>query len=678
MVALSLQKLYYHRKNHICCLLTFTVFKSGWVYQYDCWQMAQTAQELFDSLKHFQARVTAQTPNSNSLENASVAGLHEVQHAISQAIQSYAHIQDLYQHLTRSQEEIDQTVQQVTQVQDLFSQALNVIKFNLDQLMTSQGISPDHKGEIEGLQKNILRLENLVKDLMQQNHSLQISDKTSTAPKSEGVKRILDRISLASKVHNSFEKRSGRCLIVDPNPNTAESIQRRLAHEGHEALTTMDLSVAQDMIAKGNVDIIIIDIMVAKTDFKDLVNTVLQHDSSYIPTILTGSLGQLDEMGPLLEAGAEDFLIKPVNAVLLKSRVYSCMDKKTAHSLREEQMRESSRVQEELREAITHLTDGFVAFGSDRKLLMYNDRVFEVMPHLKSLEQSGELYGMSLERWLQGLLETGIIDFSQYCEKELEDAHNSWYEDRLNGLSTPANSWEEHSLMGEVFQFTSYRTGDGSLVLIIKDDTERYVDQQRLAYMAYHDALTGLANREQFFTRLRQEIAQPSATEKGLAILFMDLDGFKAVNDQYGHDLGDWLLVQVSERLRNCIRDRDIVSRFGGDEFAAIIHNGASSKTLVAILERIINVISSPFYYNDIAINIGISIGVSIYPVNSPDIVILVTQADAAMYSAKQSGRGTYRFYSNDFEILKPTSSASAIEASQQIPASQAFDTGQS
>ncbi|MEI8296109.1 MAG: diguanylate cyclase [Alphaproteobacteria bacterium] len=445
------------------------------------------------------------------------------------------------------------------------------------------------------------------------------------------------------------EQRSGKCLIIDSNPNTAESVQRRLAHEGHEVFTVSDVQTGYKVITKNAIDVILIDIESSEGAYADLIADLIKKDVfGYIPVIVMGTFNQLDSMSLMLEKGAEEFLIKPLNSTLLKSRVKASFEKKIAYELRRETTERSQRMREELQKNIVKLTYGFVYFDQNQNLLLYNNKTFDVFPYLKKL--SSRLIGMSTETWLASILESGIINFSHYPEDELEDAKEKWFLDRLEILSSPATSWLEQLITGQAIEIASYRTAAGDTIIILKDNTAEHAYYEHLAYMAHHDVLTGLENREQFYTRLKQAADISTSKSRGFALLFMDLDRFKAINDTNGHTVGDWILVQVAHRLHHCMRGHDFIMRFGGDEFAAIIQDISTSDAAMPMLERILAIINTPFHYNNTIFTVGISIGVSFYPHHSHDFDVLLSQADAAMYTAKQKGTTGYCFYASSMK----------------------------
>ena len=171
------------------------------------------------------------------------------------------------------------------------------------------------------------------------------------------------------------------------------------------------------------------------------------------------------------------------------------------------------------------------------------------------------------------------------------------------------------------------------IVLNIRDVTERKQLQERLTHQAFHDGLTGLANRSLFQQRLGTALSEQSASR--VAVLFCDLDGFKAVNDSQGHDVGDALLQLVSDRLRRCVRDGDVVARFGGDEFAVLVQDVAAEAAAREVAERIEVSLRSPFSLADREVRVGVSVGIAVADDAAESVDVLLRNADLAMYRAK-------------------------------------------
>ncbi|QIR37856.1 CHASE2 domain-containing protein [Tolypothrix sp. PCC 7910] len=207
--------------------------------------------------------------------------------------------------------------------------------------------------------------------------------------------------------------------------------------------------------------------------------------------------------------------------------------------------------------------------------------------------------------------------------------------------------------------------GNFFLVGVIRDITERKLMEEKLKrkaaqlyrsnnelkrkedhlrYLAYHDPLTGLSNRKFFNEKLHESLAWAQSNNLLLGLLFIDLDGFKKVNDTLGHEIGDRLLVTVSQRLSNCLRGSDTVSRLGGDEFTVILRAIPQVQVASKVAEKILSTIKEPIVLDGYTTNVSASIGISIYPINSYDSETLIKQADNAMYRAKHLGKNRYEF----------------------------------
>jgi diguanylate cyclase (GGDEF)-like protein/PAS domain S-box-containing protein len=180
---------------------------------------------------------------------------------------------------------------------------------------------------------------------------------------------------------------------------------------------------------------------------------------------------------------------------------------------------------------------------------------------------------------------------------------------------------------------------------IISDITENKIKEQKINYLAFRDSLTGLYNRAYFMERLSIEINKAHENNEILAVLFMDLDGFKKINDNLGHSIGDKLLKEVATRFEKQIRKDDIISRLGGDEFIILIKNIINIENVVLAVQRIMSVFKYPYLIGEYKIYVSASIGISIYPNDGVNSEVLIRNADIAMYNAKDSGKNKFKFY---------------------------------
>jgi diguanylate cyclase (GGDEF)-like protein/PAS domain S-box-containing protein len=182
------------------------------------------------------------------------------------------------------------------------------------------------------------------------------------------------------------------------------------------------------------------------------------------------------------------------------------------------------------------------------------------------------------------------------------------------------------------------------------DITERKFAEQRIREASQHDALTGLPNRALLFEYCSHLLAMAKRTISSGALLFIDLDRFKPINDNYGHDIGDQVLKQVAERLVACTRREDIVGRLGGDEFVVAMPHPDDAHGPATVAQHIIDRVSEPYYIDDLELHLSPSIGISLYPKHGEDLDTLIRCADTAMYAAKKSGRKAYKFYDQSLD----------------------------
>lgn len=177
---------------------------------------------------------------------------------------------------------------------------------------------------------------------------------------------------------------------------------------------------------------------------------------------------------------------------------------------------------------------------------------------------------------------------------------------------------------------------------LARSNEELKLSEDRLRYLAYHDPLTGLPNRKLFYERLSQALEWASMNQQLVALMFVDLDGFKGVNDTLGHEMGDLLLKAVAARLASSLRGSDTVARLGGDEFTVILPAIPAQKDAATVAEKILNTLSAPFLIEGCTISVSASIGLSLYPLHAGDVDSLINKADAAMYAAKELGKNRY------------------------------------
>jgi diguanylate cyclase (GGDEF)-like protein/PAS domain S-box-containing protein len=206
-------------------------------------------------------------------------------------------------------------------------------------------------------------------------------------------------------------------------------------------------------------------------------------------------------------------------------------------------------------------------------------------------------------------------------------------------------SGEQYSLVMSGVGLPATARDSATILVTALDVTERKKAEAAMHHMAHHDALTGLPNRSLFLQRIEFGLREANRAGSYMGVLFLDLDHFKDVNDTLGHPVGDELLIQVSQRLRNCARGSDTVARLGGDEFAILCSNLKSPEQAAELAQRIVETVARPFDIHGHEIHTATSIGISTFPIDAREPDRLVSFADMALYTAKEQGRSNYKFF---------------------------------
>ncbi|MCM3270932.1 sensor domain-containing diguanylate cyclase [Paenibacillus elgii] len=247
-------------------------------------------------------------------------------------------------------------------------------------------------------------------------------------------------------------------------------------------------------------------------------------------------------------------------------------------------------------------------------------------------------YGSALFRWVY---ESDLLPLQQACRRLLQE-HEPFAMTFRAVLPDGALVWLE----GQGYPLAGKSSG-WQAALTAKDITAFKKQEERLTRLAYYDPLTQLPNRRLFQDRFIQSLHMAKRYHHKLAVIYLDLDDFKRINDTYGHATGDELLTMAASRLSHSIREPDTVCRMGGDEFVVLVQQFEHREDVAKIVGRIAQTLNQPFELNGQTMSITSSIGVSCYPEDGHGIDTLLQCADTAMYASKQQGKNHFRFFSN-------------------------------
>lgn len=251
-----------------------------------------------------------------------------------------------------------------------------------------------------------------------------------------------------------------------------------------------------------------------------------------------------------------------------------------------------------------------------------------------------------------------IPQFIQYCP-EAPILVLSGVEDEAQAILAVKSGAQDYLIKGQ--------TSSSTLCRAIRYAIERHRATQRITQLAHYDHLTGLANRGLFYERLNCAVARCNRNDMAMALMFLDLDHFKAINDTLGHECGDSLLKTVATRLKKCIREIDTGVRLGGDEFAVLLEQIVSVEDVAAVAQRVLQLLAQPIIVNHHQLQITGSLGITIYPWDSANPQELLTHADAAMYRAKAQGGNNYQFYTAGMKTAGLDGSTLKVELSRAL-----------
>ena len=289
--------------------------------------------------------------------------------------------------------------------------------------------------------------------------------------------------------------------------------------------------------------------------------------------------------------------------------------------------------------ALANMSQGLLMYDNEARLIVRNQRFLD----LYHVTPADFPLGMSHHELLVQLVRLGI-----YAEIDIENEIAKTMACLQAGES---RSTHRRLADGRTLLIARRPLSGGGWVATFEDVSERQRAEERMSHLAHHDTLTNLPNRSMFREQLDRALSEAKGTP--LAIFSLDLDRFKAVNDTWGHPAGDWLLKCVAERLQRCLRNEtDVVARFGGDEFAIIQFNPKGAANAEKLAKRIVDIIGKPFRDKSREMQVGISLGIALYPNDGEDVDTLLKNADMALYRGKSEGRNVYRFYEPGMDAM--------------------------
>ncbi len=440
-------------------------------------------------------------------------------------------------------------------------------------------------------------------------------------------------------------------LIVDDDITILIAMRSVLEKHQFEVIEAKCASEALDAFERLDLDIIILDIELPDRNGLEVCEKIRAHQrGKQIPILMSTGMDDQESISKAYEVGATDFIVKPINWPIFGHRVrYMLRASKAIADIREaEQL--ALRLGKVIESSSNEI---YIADAGTLVLQQVNTSARENLGY--SSDELNQLNLIDLMVDYESNLFSPLMQ--RLRENRRPEAFISCELLRKDGSHYPA----------EVRLQLSKGDNSDLLIAIVQDVTERKMAEDRMRRLAYYDSLTGLPNRTLFTERLELMLKAAQRNQDKLAILFIDLDNFKRINDSLGHTIGDALLKETSKRLLTCIRQSDLasrhldiheeisVSRLGGDEFVIVLNKIDHTDVAALVAKRLLDTLSRPTNLEGHDIVITPSIGISIAPLDSNNVESLLKHADTAMYHAKNNGKNNYQYYSS-------TMNASGVE----------------
>ncbi|KPQ27816.1 MAG: EAL domain [Marinobacter excellens HL-55] len=443
-----------------------------------------------------------------------------------------------------------------------------------------------------------------------------------------------------------------RILVADDEPRLLTTLAALLRHRDFEVTEAGGGVEACEQVARQAFDLALLDLNMPGTDGFAVMERIarLQPDCSVI--VVSGE-SSFSTVSRALRRGALDYIRKPFDPEELLATVESVLGKQSllkAHELIQTRLEKSEALH---RYIVNSSPDIVFMLDKSGHICFINNKVESLLGY-KPDELCGEHFRIILDdrdvtRGTYALQGPDIsVDNPRTLEVRLKTRGNSKATRHFEITAFPVDpqTWPQTgaTLGGSTSQPARYYG-------IARDVTERKEAEAFINFQAYHDLLTRLPNRALFKDRLELAITHARRSEQKLAVMFLDLDRFKVVNDTLGHAMGDRLLQAVTHRLEKCLRRGDTLSRFGGDEFTLLLPSIHSPEDARGIAKKLIQALKDPFQLGNHEVFVGVSIGITVFPEAGNTLDQLIQNADIAMYHVKARGKDGYRFYSNSMSI---------------------------
>jgi diguanylate cyclase (GGDEF)-like protein/PAS domain S-box-containing protein len=437
-----------------------------------------------------------------------------------------------------------------------------------------------------------------------------------------------------------------RLLLVDDEPRLLVSLYELLQGRGYQLITATNGSEALAHLSKLRFDLVLLDLRLPDIGGHQIMDFINEKGIDADVIVMSGEVG-IDAAIGALKRGAYDYLRKPYSREELLKTVANALKARRLEAANERMATQLENSEKMYRYLVDSSPDIIYTLNHEGRFTFINERAYQLLGYRRE-ELIGQHYSIlvhdeDLERARYVFNERRVDErASRNVELRLKCHAGATHERTFNNtlMTISLNAIGMHVPDQEVKKLEFFGTYG-----VARDITDRKRAEEVISYQAYHDILTDLPNRILFKDRLGLAVIQAKRKQTELAVMFIDLDRFKLVNDTLGHVKGDELLQQVAGRLKECLRRGDTLARQGGDEFTIVLPELRERDDARVIADKFLDCLQQPFDLDGHQVHISASIGIAIYPGHGESIDELLRHADIAMYQVKGQGKNGHAFY---------------------------------
>ncbi|MCW8882270.1 MAG: EAL domain-containing protein [Sedimenticola sp.] len=465
-----------------------------------------------------------------------------------------------------------------------------------------------------------------------------------------GREFILQSSGSRESVTKTINTTPAKILVVDDEVRMRESVRDLLEAYGHSSIVAANGHIALDILREESIELVLLDLNMPEVTGLELLDLIKEEFPDVDVVIVSGE-ATFANATEALRQGVSDFLRKPYSPVELLGIIENVLKKRTLEKDIKQVHQKLEASEYRYRFIVDNSPDIIYMLDEAGYFCFVNDRIGQLLDY-----KQNDLLGHHFSE----IVHEEDMEKAKYAfaERRTGDraSRNVEFRLRCKDNSQPSRYFESRTVSIELNSMGIYREAGANehcyvgTYGVARDISERKRAEEIINFQLYHDLLTQLPNRALLRDRLGLAISQAKRSGTQLALMYLDMDRFKVINDSLGHVAGDQLLQTVANRLRNCLRDSDTLARVGGDEFNLLVPEISGRVDAIRLVEKVMANLKDPIFIDGVEVFVSFSIGIAIFPDDGESMDSLIKHADIAMYHVKRHGKDGYEFFANNMK----------------------------